>query len=71
MGLVDLKAAGRDERAQHAADALGSLRAEGLTPPPAALADLHAVVEGSLSSEEAIERALRRHGIAPAAAKSA
>lgn len=64
-------AAARAERARNVADTLGTLRAEGLTPPPAALADMDAYVEGALSADEGVERALRRHGLAPTATKSA
>lgn len=45
-----------EERRAAAADALGSVRAEGLEPSPLGVEMLHHVVDGALSAEEATAR---------------
>jgi PHD/YefM family antitoxin component YafN of YafNO toxin-antitoxin module len=55
----ELVAAG--ESREHVAEALASVRAEGLEPSPEGLAMLAAVAEGRMSTEQAREAALARY----------
>lgn len=48
-------------RAEVAASALGSTRAEGLELPESSLADAEAYVAGAMTTDELVKRAIARH----------
>jgi hypothetical protein len=53
------------DRREAAASVTGSLHAEGLKPSPAALADTQAYVNGEISDDELVARALARYAADP------
>lgn len=59
----------REQRRRDVAANVGSLRAEGLHPDEATLADLAAYADGELSIEQGLARAYHRLGLTPPASR--
>lgn len=62
-GQRSISHAGTTDRRKHLRDALGNAALEGIKPRPQAMADLHEVVGGTLSTEQYRQRVKARYGI--------
>ena len=60
---ISVSAEGKASRRVHLRDALGNAALEGIAPRPHALADLKAVVDGTMTADQYRQRVKARYGV--------